>query len=292
MDYFLGHDASSSTAAKNAIHHPHEVKLISETKENTILDTCEVSEDVSLRIGSTPKAVVLPPKWPNAVGRGGVLLSEDTSLTVLPIPFVEQGVAEPIPETEPVVSLSPDNSQDDPTDGINPANITSTLIPTSAMIYPCPSQPTLDEPIDTSALQTMKLILSSDYLHSSALNSIPTPRIIRSLYTSMKSRSQLNQLTPLEFSSLINLFGGLSHLSYSQSNSEMYGFGQMRDLIRKIAKREGEAKKGSRTYWPFVTLLVSDKQRVMMGRLEVVDRYWAMRAELALLEGGEGAQGQ
>lgn len=104
-----------------------------------------------------------------------------------------------------------------------------------------------------------------------------TPNTLKSLYTSVRSQSQLTQLGSDGLSALISLLGSLS-LPHPRV---------MCVYVNKFVSHLKVEEKG-RDYWLFVLSVARDKERLGMG-LTNADRYWIMRAQLARI-GGEISQ--
>lgn len=138
-----------------------------------------------------------------------------------------------------------------------------------------------------SAFKVLKHILSPNY-HNSPTYGIPTASTIRSLYRNIKPRER-KRLHPVDFSCMINIFGGFS--AVPESKERPYGLGSTSELLYKIIAREQELKKDLTPYWEHVITLAQDKGRYLKAELTSSDSYWVLRAELAGLRSQEGDEG-
>lgn len=107
---------------------------------------------------------------------------------------------------------------------------------------------------------------------------LESPHDIKSHYYYLKTTNQLHRLSPQTLSSLISLFGSLSHLStipYQTSLSEEDGHAfhpSAHSLYREFPS-------GSREHWAFVVNVYKDK-RSMGFVLNASDSFWLLRASL------------
>jgi|ERR1700722_580879 len=119
----------------------------------------------------------------------------------------------------------------------------------------------------SSCLTLLRIFLSRSNLASSTPHK-HTVNTLKSLYTSIKTRSQLAQLGSGRITTLINLLGSLSLSSSKHLCVNDHGSLSNTDC------------KPLRSYWTFVLMMAKDKER--LGKyLSNLDRYWVMRAELA-----------
>ena len=281
--FIVGRSGSSSTAAKNAVHHARSVKLTSDAKGDGGSDA--IFENVPLILGTTvaESAWVTPHILDSDTIVGSGLYLPRMPLSIVPSPQPVVRAAITIPDTLETTALKTcEDIIDDPA-----PSIPTTSNHTPANTIPS-QQSTPAKDIDgPSSMKALKHILSPAYLNSPA--NTATPNTIRSFYNSVKARSQLHHLTPSEYSSLIALFGGISTLNHPPSDSfysdlEPYGLGSTRDLVFHIVKQERERAREPRAYWAFVNTLVNDKQKFARSRLDSDDEYWVMRVKLASLE--------
>ncbi|KAL0954824.1 hypothetical protein HGRIS_003769 [Hohenbuehelia grisea] len=98
-----------------------------------------------------------------------------------------------------------------------------------------------------------------------------SPNTLRSLFTSIKHRSQLNFLRPADFSALASIFGTLS-------------IPEPRPQCIYMTSRVSYLPTSpARTYWPFVVQVLREK-RQLGHHLVQRDHFWLMRATLAQLD--------
>jgi hypothetical protein len=114
-------------------------------------------------------------------------------------------------------------------------------------------------------------ILSNFLLSQNMVSPTPqklTTNTLRSLYKSVKTRSQLPRLSSDQMTALLSLFGSLS-------------LAHPRPPCIYFSKFVSHIEDSSfRTFWPFVLEIARDK--VKLGKpLSGIDRYWIMRAQLA-----------
>ncbi|KAJ3559807.1 hypothetical protein NM688_g110 [Phlebia brevispora] len=118
-----------------------------------------------------------------------------------------------------------------------------------------------------TSLSKLKSLLSpsagspSAYIH---------PTTVRSLYMSVKARSQLHKLTAADMSILMNLFGSLSLSTPDQTYHGAFAY--------PVSASSRASKE--RSHWSFLIRIATDKQRVHKG-LAPSDHYWVMLARLA-----------
>lgn len=123
-----------------------------------------------------------------------------------------------------------------------------------------------------SAIETLKLFLSSEDVASDHLL-IYSPAILRSLYYRAESRNQLGMLDSKMLSILIGLFGSLS---IDPCTAVVYR--------EPLASRFLEVPTG-KAHWAFV--LKVGKHKLQRGTsFQDSDRFWLMRAELAVVQAG------
>jgi hypothetical protein len=121
-------------------------------------------------------------------------------------------------------------------------------------------------PYKTQAIDVLRDFLSPRNV-SSCNPQMHTPNTLRSLYLSVKSRSQVSEL---DLSSILSFFGSLSVISEDHTKYSQH----MHPLATRV-----DSKK-TRTYWPLVQEIARDKERLGNG-LSNQDRYWVLRSELA-----------
>jgi hypothetical protein len=145
--------------------------------------------------------------------------------------------------------------------GINvETSVSSTVAaPTDNIPYSVPP-PDKTQPIDV-----LRDFLSPHNV-SSCNPQMHTPNTLRSLYRSVKSRSQVSEL---DLSSILSFFGSLSVISEDHSKYSQH--------MHPLAARVDSIK--PRTYWPLVQEIARDKERLGNG-LSNQDRYWVIRSEL------------
>jgi hypothetical protein len=123
------------------------------------------------------------------------------------------------------------------------------------------------------------LTVLSNFLSSSNLT-FPQPdklpiNTLRSLYTSLKRRSQLRHLTSKQLTELLSLMGSLS--LPAPRPPCIY----LSKLISCVEESLFQ------THWPFVLGVARDKEQLGHA-LSGTDRYWIMRAQLAKVVVAEG----
>jgi hypothetical protein len=127
--------------------------------------------------------------------------------------------------------------------------------------------------LEPAPLTSLRVFLS----RSNMVSPVPqkyTVNTLKSLYTTIKAQSQLAQLGSGRISSLIRLLGSLS-LSHATEIEPSLNMG---------GKPDGSD-------WHFVLTVANDKQR-LGKRLSNADRYWIMRAELAIAHTAVGGSQQ
>jgi hypothetical protein len=119
------------------------------------------------------------------------------------------------------------------------------------------------------------LTVLSKLLSSSNLPSPQPTDTLRTLYTSIKRRSQLRRLTSKQLTEFLSLIGSLS-LPAPRAPC-IY----LSKLISRIVEPSFQ------THWPFVMEISRDKEQLGYA-LSGTDRYWIMRAQLAKVVVAEG----
>jgi hypothetical protein len=128
------------------------------------------------------------------------------------------------------------------------------------------------------ALTVLRSFLSPHNMHS------PTPQThtantLKSLYTTVKARSQLAQLGPERIGTLISLLGTLSLPQPRRPCVFANSF---------ASHMEGQHQ---RNHWVFILMVFRDKRK-LDNRLSHSDRYWAMCAELSFVHESSEGDGQ
>lgn len=124
----------------------------------------------------------------------------------------------------------------------------------------------------TVSLCTLRDFLSPRNMTSSQPQK-HTPNTLRSLYTSVKSRSQLRQLRHDDITTLLSLFGSLSFVGHGDNVQDCIYMNKFVSHMAEISPR---------TYWPFVLQIGRDKERSGYD-LNTTDHFWMMRANIAAI---------